>query len=97
MYVGALPIIMIIYKWPKTGCFITILGLLASIAGTFYYTYAGDRPPTVIFNSPIEIEALRSATEVYTITLPHIAPYRECIFLVDSVYWTPIRFFEISN
>ena len=80
MYVGALLIIMILYKWPKTGCLLTVLGLLASLAGTFYYTWAGDLPPTVIFNSPIETEALKSAAQVYTITLPHIAPYCESIF-----------------
>lgn len=80
MYVASLPIIMILYKWPKFGCLLSLVGILASGAGTFYYTWIGDRPPTVIFNSPIEIEALRSAAEVYTITLPHIAPYSKWTF-----------------
>lgn len=80
MYVGSLPIIMILYKWPKFGCLVSLLGIVASVAGTFQYTYAGNRPPTVIFDSPVEIVAFKSAVEIYTITLPHIAPYSKWPF-----------------
>ena len=84
MYVGSLLIILVLYKWPRIGCLVSLTGLLASVAGTFYLTYAEDRPPTVIFNSPIEIEALESAVQVYTITLPHIAPYSEFRYIFQA-------------
>ena len=96
MYIGSLLIVMILYKWPKIGCSLSFLGILASMAGTFYFTYAGDRPPTVIFNSPIEIEAMQSAAQVYTITLPHIAPYSK-YFLISLMSFHVAKQLLLTN
>lgn len=75
MYVFSLLIIIVLYKSPKLGCLLAFFGIIASVIGTFIFTYLGNHPPTVIFNSPIEIKALQNAVTVYTITLPHIAVY----------------------
>jgi len=95
MYVTSLFLIMVLYKWPTIGLGLSMIGIVASCVGTFIFTYVNNHPPTVVFNSPIELDTMNSAAEIYTVTFPHIAPY--CLGIIAGFVLFKSRTYKING